>query len=234
MATLFPHLARSIQMHLLLAGSRRAQTLAQVALDQMKLGIILLDSANRVCYLNRSAEALLGLPWGPRIVDRCLIFPTSGQTAVFRKLAAGTIATAQGKGMDPGGRLRCSLPGVPGAGLEFVVTPVPQEASMIEAGGEQACAVVFLSHHGRAPVPWAPLVHTFGLTPAQARLAAHLAGGESLEESARLLEISIHTARTQIKVIFAKTGTRRQGELVALLMRGMLTGLQNKEFNAPG
>ena len=59
----------------------------------------------------------------------------------------------------------------------------------------------------------------FKLTNAEARLAAHLASGESIEAAAAKLAISPLTVRTQLKAIFTKTNTHRQSELVALLSR---------------
>ncbi len=57
----------------------------------------------------------------------------------------------------------------------------------------------------------------YHLTPAEALLAQGLAVGESLEEVARRVGIRITTARTQLASIFAKTATRRQTKLVAML-----------------
>jgi DNA-binding CsgD family transcriptional regulator len=68
--------------------------------------------------------------------------------------------------------------------------------------------------------PPAPLLSgAFGLTPAEARLASIIAEGRSPEHAAEELQISRATARNQLKAIFAKTATRRQSELVALLSR---------------
>ena len=70
------------------------------------------------------------------------------------------------------------------------------------------------------PRPDAPLLcKAFGLTPAEARLAAALANGTSLEAAADELHISRETTRTQLKMVFAKTDTHRQSQLVALLSR---------------
>src|SRR3546814_10771525 len=44
----------------------------------------------------------------------------------------------------------------------------------------------------------------FGLTPAEARLAAQLKRGFALKEAAQALEISVNTARNQLKSIFDK------------------------------
>ncbi|MGY2051834.1 helix-turn-helix transcriptional regulator [Methylobacterium sp. JK268] len=59
----------------------------------------------------------------------------------------------------------------------------------------------------------------FGLTPAEARLAVHLARGATLAEVAEQHGLSVHTVRTQLAAVFGKTGTGRQAELVALVLR---------------
>jgi DNA-binding CsgD family transcriptional regulator len=70
------------------------------------------------------------------------------------------------------------------------------------------------------PVPSeARLKALFDLTTAEARLAQRLARGDSVEEVAQELSIKMTTARTQLAAIFAKTDTRRQAKLVAILSR---------------
>ena len=61
------------------------------------------------------------------------------------------------------------------------------------------------------------LKFVYDLTPAEARLAQGISRGGSLEEVAADLGIRISTARTQLASIFAKTDTRRQARLVAIL-----------------
>jgi DNA-binding CsgD family transcriptional regulator len=63
------------------------------------------------------------------------------------------------------------------------------------------------------------LVRTFGMTPAEARLASLIGSGASPEEVACALGIARETARNHLKAIFAKTETHRQSELVSLLSR---------------
>jgi len=58
----------------------------------------------------------------------------------------------------------------------------------------------------------------FGLTPAEARLAVHLAAGETLRSAEAKLSIRYETARTHLKSIFQKTGTCRQAELVVAIV----------------
>jgi len=81
-------------------------------------------------------------------------------------------------------------------------------------------ALLTLNALGPKPGPPAPiLAKTFGLTPSEAKLACIIARGAGPEIAALELKISRETARNQLKSIFAKTGTHRQSELVALLLQ---------------
>jgi DNA-binding CsgD family transcriptional regulator len=58
----------------------------------------------------------------------------------------------------------------------------------------------------------------FGLTAAEAGLAAEIVKGDGREAAAKRRGISVSTARAQLSSIFEKTGTHRQAELVHLLL----------------
>jgi DNA-binding CsgD family transcriptional regulator len=62
------------------------------------------------------------------------------------------------------------------------------------------------------------LTENFGLTPAEARLVLRLVAGDSLRSSAAALGIGYETARTTLKLVFHKTGTCRQAELVIAMI----------------
>ena len=57
----------------------------------------------------------------------------------------------------------------------------------------------------------------FGLTRAEAQLAAHLSQGKTINQLADEKLLSKHTLRTQLKSIFMKTDTHSQNELIVLL-----------------
>ena len=63
------------------------------------------------------------------------------------------------------------------------------------------------------------LAVVFGLTAAEAKMAARIAQGSGIDEAAAALHISRETARSQLKAVFLKTSTRRQAELAAVLNR---------------
>ena len=62
----------------------------------------------------------------------------------------------------------------------------------------------------------------FDLTPAEVKVAQGIVCGSTIIEVALNLKLSRETVRSQIKSVFAKTGTGRQSELVGLLARATL------------
>jgi DNA-binding CsgD family transcriptional regulator len=65
------------------------------------------------------------------------------------------------------------------------------------------------------------LKNKFDLTPAEARLVVRLITGESLRPCAKALGIQYETVRSYLKSVFHKTKTRRQAELVLVVIRAM-------------
>lgn len=59
----------------------------------------------------------------------------------------------------------------------------------------------------------------FGLTPTEAALALRIGAGATPADVAREKGVSLATVRAQLASVFAKTQTRRQSELMALLAR---------------
>jgi len=57
----------------------------------------------------------------------------------------------------------------------------------------------------------------FDLAPAEAKLAAFLSSGLTLQDASKASNVTFKTARTYLERIFVKTGVHRQSELIALL-----------------
>ena len=77
------------------------------------------------------------------------------------------------------------------------------------------------------------LRQAFGLTPAEVRIAIGLCRGQSPQEIANAHGVNVSTVRIQLKTVYAKTETRRQAELVALLIRLALIDVQAQAGAAP-
>jgi len=61
------------------------------------------------------------------------------------------------------------------------------------------------------------LIEMFEVTPAEAKLIAHLVDGLTLTAASEALGVSRNTARAQLSSIFTKTGVNRQNHLVKLV-----------------
>lgn len=101
--------------------------------------------------------------------------------------------------------------------LMVTVTPLAprQRNGSIAPGLPQPSALLLIHDPDRAvAMPAEHLVRVYGLTLAEAKLAAALAGGSSLGAYADNARITIGTARWYLKQVLAKTGVHRQSELV--------------------
>jgi DNA-binding CsgD family transcriptional regulator len=100
-----------------------------------------------------------------------------------------------------------------------MVKAIPLTGALAAAFGQAHALLLFTDLDKRPPPVCETLRSTFGLTPAEARLAAELASGDAVEDAASRLGITKETARNHLKAIFQKTEVHRQSELVALLAR---------------
>jgi DNA-binding CsgD family transcriptional regulator len=100
---------------------------------------------------------------------------------------------------------------IPGAleGWTLTVTP------LAGLGGARALVVVKSLSDEHALVR--RLQALFGLSQAEATVAEALSRGEALGEIAAARNVTEATVRSQLKSLFAKTGCRRQAQLVAMI-----------------
>lgn len=78
----------------------------------------------------------------------------------------------------------------------------------------------------------ADVARIFGLTKAEARLTLAIANGVTATEYCSNNGISLNTAYSQIKNILSKTGTRRQAELVKLVLQHS-PSMERRKINIP-
>jgi DNA-binding CsgD family transcriptional regulator len=95
--------------------------------------------------------------------------------------------------------------------------PVKLESSAANVLADCQAMVILIDLDQPKRLPETVLRSTFQMTTAEARLAARLAAGESLENATDRIGIAMGTGRNQLKNIFIKAGVQRQSELVAML-----------------
>jgi DNA-binding CsgD family transcriptional regulator/PAS domain-containing protein len=212
---LIPHLQRSVQLQLRLAGLDGPAKGSADILDRFLQGVILVDAEARVIFANRAAERMLRAGQGLFLGRDGLRTEIPGETRRLRRIIAGCAEPRPGFG-GAGGRLWLSREhGVP---VTIVIAPHHTRFNWIDVMGPRA--ILFITDPEAKAGPrrsW--LREDFGLTPAEAAVAIEVLEADGLREAACRLGISLPTARTHLAHVFDKTGTRRQADLVRLLLQ---------------
>lgn len=104
---------------------------------------------------------------------------------------------------------------------DYLIKPIDYDLLLatVEARLRQIERIRRAQRAAAALVDTDALATRFQLTPAEARVAAALAEGKQPARIAREFDVSRTTIAFHIRNIFAKTDTRRQAELVSLLLR---------------
>lgn len=211
LAGLNPHFARLIRLSDKLA-LRQAETQLGL-LDQLACAALLIDWKGHVLRVNARAEALMGRDL--RVCRGVLTADDPHASRALRTLVEQVRAGGRTRTGQPPSRAVMRRPGKG----PLIVDALPIAGLAADALGPALALLTITDLAPPRPPPEDVVQGAFGLTAAEARLACRLGAGESLAEAADALGIAKETARGQLKAVFAKTGTHRQGQLVALLAR---------------
>lgn len=222
---LVPHIGRAVRI------SRRHRCLelkslaAAQGFDAMHEGAILADARARVVIANRAAKAYLDARDGVFLCEGRLT--VNGTADALQRLVASCARYALTKG-GPGGDLH--VPRRHGkAPLHITVTPIRARARLLDypwAGTGSPVAIISLRDRDLVRRRReAGLRRRFGLTFAEAAVANEIMRGDGRRAAAARCGISDETAKSHLKNIFGKTGTRRQAELIRVLAAAQSAGL---------
>ncbi|VTU25159.1 hypothetical protein SRS16CHR_03604 [Variovorax sp. SRS16] len=186
-------------------------------LARLRAPVVLIDVQRRVRHANPAARALLARDdaigkSGGRL--RChRPADDSGLSLALHRL----LSTPDGDA-DAVDRIflkaRSASPGAVVGLYLYALRP----KNILHAFGSETLAMLLI-HESGSHLQLDPFLvaAAFDLTPAEARVAVATARGESPEQIARSHRISVFTVRAQLQVIFQKTRTARQQELISLL-----------------
>ena len=216
---LTPHLSRAIEIYAKLNRMTSERDLYAGAVNQLSVASIILDEQGRMLTTNAVGRALLDQGEGLSLRDGHLHIEgrninkelQEALTSIIREQLHGETSMVRALRVPrPGGR----------SDLGLVVRPVP--ASQWSEGQVSPSAAVFISDPDLQESTSQPILGAlFELTPAEANLATVLARGLNLAQVSVAQNVSQHTARAQLKSIFAKTGVSRQAELVRLVLKSV-------------
>lgn len=214
---LIPHLRRAMQVAGRLQWARAHSEGLSQALDHVQTAVAIVDGNANVVDMNAAAEALLAKADGLAVKSGEIKALRPADNTRLRRTIAGSAGTTAGSDFDAGGVLQIARR----TGLRsyaVLVSPISSWAAITFALPRAGAIVMINDPEAEPMVPVEPLQRLYGLTAAEARLVAALAAGRRIEDAAKAFKISCETARTQLRQIFAKTGTTRQTDLVSTVL----------------
>ena len=210
-----PHLRRAVQLRVELDRSEVAEALVLGAIDRLDDGVIFATADGAVTNLNTAAERLLvGAGSGLTVRQGRLCCTSAALTLTLRRLIA------QASGVDEAAERQGGALTIPGDLRSRPLTAfcVPLGEARRSSLDRHPTVMLLLSDTAKSRcAPGDLLSALYGLTPAEARLAVRLADGVSLTDAAMELGVAKNTVISQLKSVFQKTQTHRQGELIRLL-----------------
>ena len=208
------HLARALRIAIRVESIAMRRALGEQALDALPDGVILLATDGRPLYCNGPAEAVLRESDGLALRSGRLSLLHPAAQARFAAMmdelrqnpdalhSSRNIAVPRGHGLSP-----------------LTLSAVRLSAPPGKLAVSRPCILVLITDPARRPGTEAALLRdAFGLTAGEARLARALSEGLSLRRSAEEAGLTYETARSYVKILFQKTGTHRQADLIAQLL----------------
>lgn len=201
--TLAPHLRQIVRLWSRLDESTARAGLAGRAACSLASAQLTCDSVLRIGWMNDAARALLDEDGPVRVRGDVLVCRQTDDTRRLRALVS-----------DP------ETPGVAAFGRAgdnaLHIRAVRIDADCGGPLGERTMLVLSRPEQS-ARFDRGEIASLFSLTPAETALACALAEGASVSSFAAGRGITEGTARLQLKQVLAKTGARRQADLVRLL-----------------
>ena len=214
---LAPHVRRAVTISDLMELKALEAESLSATLDRLAMGVVLVADENRILHANTAARRMLAN--GGSIVSRRGRL-AARDTAADAELSQAIVLAAADEAALAGAGIGVAL-GSPDE-LPALAHVLPLARGDVRTRlMPRATAAVFINTAEPRPQPdLRALAQTYGLTPAEARVAERLlAGAANLAEVAASLDVSLATVKTHLSQVFAKTGMSRQADLVALMHR---------------
>jgi DNA-binding CsgD family transcriptional regulator len=180
-------------------------------LDSLSISIFLVETGNRVIFINSAGEAMLS--------DGNYVHPVSGisnenRTISFPSALAGAVDRVT-RGICTSG-IGVSLVGANGKQSAAYVLPIT--GKNLSPARNRTCCAVFVAQRGEQHPMIIEILRTmFDLTSSEARIAALIAKGDGPQTIAKTLGITINTVRSHLQHAFSKTNAGDQTALGALV-----------------
>jgi DNA-binding CsgD family transcriptional regulator len=205
---LAPHFQRALRISDALGEARLRAAAAEDVLDRAPVAVATLAADLTVMGANAKARALAD--GGPLMI--------SGGRLSFKERPAQNALAALARSADSRS-VAFSVTAADGRELSVLGARLaPASVETLLGARQGACVVLAIGVGGTQPLIAADRLGAwFGLSPAEARLAAAMAAGDDLMDYAAARNVTAGAIRFHLKNIYRKTGVATRAQLVARL-----------------
>jgi VCBS repeat-containing protein len=203
-----PHLQRAVRISRRIADADLRASSAEASLALATAGVVALGSDMSVINANPRAREYVDAGVAGIINGRWRFTQSDAQAALQRLAAADGSASAAFNVTAADSEEHAVL----------AVRIASQRVMALDGFVEGASILLTIGAKAKAPtIPMDHLAAWYGFTPTEARLAAALADGETLQNFARRRGVSENAVRYMLKGVLQKTGAPDQARVVAAL-----------------
>lgn len=222
LSLILPHLSRALGVMLKLRNAEFKLTVSYAALDRISSGVLLLGGDRSIQFANRASKNILAEDDGLFLRQ---YGGSSGQLFARDTKTQVAIDTAISNALDPMAQavphFAQSVRVLRPSGLLPYALQFSSLARNNEFGeGKDAPQVIAFISDPAQELQVDPefLRKTFGLTPAEIRIAVALCQNGTLEETAAKAGVAVSTVKTQLKQVYQKTGVDNRTSLTKLVV----------------
>ncbi len=213
LARIAPYLRGVFRQYIAREQDRFAAALTAEAVSRLRFGWLALDPGGHIVACDAFGERLLA--------ESTMISRNREGRLTLRplQLERDVLDAVAKMAADPRSRPR-AIPLRADPWLDMLL--IPARARGLIAGAEPAVIAYVHSDNWRSMDRHGQLIDLFSLSPSEARLTLALCRGKTIAEAAEELNLTLETARSYSKAIYAKTGARGLPDLVRIIMGSIL------------
>lgn len=206
------HLQRSINLWQDARILHRDAALGAELMEELGLAVLALDRNSRVVSVNQAAESMLRATACLRLAHGRLTAVVSAENDYLQAAIARVAKTRKGESLALQGALDSAHE------IFLSITSLPAQTLRAAFGDATIMITARRRQCAGALVVAQQLRQAFGLSKAEAAVAEALIRGETPDECAASIGVSLATIRTQLRAIYEKTHTRTQAEAVSAML----------------
>ncbi len=201
--------------------SSHSEYVLEEALNILSIALFIISSDHEVIWMNHRGKSLVDSRNGISLINNRLRGETTTQTREIDEVLERTTVRSLQPDKERVVLARALARKSVGRPLRLVAVAVrgaPPAAGLAKNSGDPF-SILFVGDDESHRVSRPELLRAlFGLTPTEARIAAEVANGLSLAEVTDELRLGMCTVRWHTKRIMSHTETRRQAQLVRMIL----------------